>query len=194
MKDGGSLGRTFGDFDDYSAGLYGQLYGGQIGASEAMMRMQMFGLQTGDVGKVTSSDAYQNLLSYRPSQADYSNAVRTAFAANLGTDPSNKQLTQYTTALSTMNPSSPGEAQSQLTSMLVQTPEFQRRYLTPEMSSNQAKYGMAARNRDGELTGGYISGYSKAIAEGRGGVANPMNRQAIDVKNPKDYLVKGKIK
>jgi hypothetical protein len=158
-----------------------------------MQRMQMIGLQRGDVGKVMNSDTYRDLLSYRPSQADYSNAVRTAFAANLGATPSDSDLTKYTTALSTMNPSSPGEAQSQLTSMLVQTPEFQRRYLTPEMSVNQSKFGMAARNRDGELTGGYISGYSKAIAEGRDG-PNPMNRQPIDVKNPKDYIVRGKIK
>jgi hypothetical protein len=189
-NDGGSLRSSFGDRGDYFSGLRGQVFGGQLGASEAMNMMQLYGLQKGDMSSVFGDSSYQDLLSYRPSEADYSNMVRTAFATNLGMDPGRSDIGKYSRLLSASNPGSPGEAQSQLSSMLANTPEFQKRYLTPEMSANQAKYGMAARDNKGNLTGGYVNATSKAMFEGRS-----IDPYKINVKpEPKtkaDYRHKG---
>ena len=191
-SDGGSLRSSFGDQDKYFAGLRGQVYGGQLGASEAMNMMQLYGLQKGDMDSVFGDSSYQDLLGYRPSQADYSNMVRSAFQANLGMKPSTGQLESYSRLLASANPGSPGEAQSQLTSMMANTPEFQKRYLTPEMSANQAKYGLAARDKEGNLTGGYVSSTSRAMFEGRSLDPYKINKP-FEAKKAKDYLVKGDV-
>jgi hypothetical protein len=191
-NDGGSLRSAFGDQGKYFAGLRGQVYGGHLGASEAMNMMQLYGLQTGDMGSVFGDSSYQDLLGYRPSEADYSNMVRTAFQANLGMKPSTGQLKSYTQALSAANPGSPGEAQSQLTSMLVNTPEFQKRYLTPEMSAKQAYAGLAARDKDGNLTGGYVSSTSRAMFEGRSLDPYKINK-TFKPRKAEEFLVKGDV-